>query len=186
MAPTSAQLIRRHLQQLTTGNANSLPDHELVRCFALTHDERAFAALVDRHAAMVLGLCRSILHNSHDAEDIFQAAFLVLARKAASLRKGESVGSFLYAVAYRLAHKARVRDDKRRRRERQAAPPEATPMDDVTWGELRGILHEEVNRLPEKNRAAVVLCYWEGQTHEQAAQQLGCARGTVKDRLERA
>jgi RNA polymerase sigma factor (sigma-70 family) len=135
---------------------------------------------------MVLGLCRSILHNGHDAEDIFQAAFLVLARKAASLRKSESVGSFLYAVAYRLARKARIRDGKRRQRERQAAPREATPMDDVTWGELRGVLHEEVSRLPEKCRAAIVLCYWEGRTHEQAAQQLGCARDTVKDRLERA
>ncbi|HEY7315336.1 MAG TPA: sigma-70 family RNA polymerase sigma factor [Gemmataceae bacterium] len=186
MAPTTAQLIRRHLHQLTTRNDSSLPDHELVRLFVLTRDERAFAALVDRHAAMVLGLCRSILHNGHDAEDIFQAAFLVLARKAASLRKGESVGSFLYAVAYRLARKARVRDGKRRQRERQAAPREAVPMDDVTWGELRGILHDEVSKLPEKWRAAVVLCYWEGRTHEQAAQQLGCARTTVKDRLARA
>src|SRR5205814_1130295 len=124
------------------------------------------AALVERHAAMVLGVCQSVLHNRHDAEDIFQAAFLVLARKAGSIRQGESVGSWLYAVAYRLARKARVRAGKRREYERQAPPPSgAAPTDDVTWGELRGILHEEVSRLPEKLRAAVVLCYWEGRTH---------------------
>lgn len=186
MAPTSAQLISRHLHQLTARHGSSLPDHELVQRFILSRDERAFATLVDRHAAMVLNLCRSILRNHHDAEDIFQAVFLVLARKAGSIRKGESVGSWLHAVAYRMAHKSRVRDGKRRQREQQTATHEETPMDDVTWGELRGILHEEVNRLPEKCRAAIVLCYWEGRTHEQAAQQLGCARSTVKDRLERA
>src|SRR6185437_6416108 len=113
--------------------------------------------------------------------------FLVLARKAGSILLRVSAGSGVYAVAYRLAHKARVRAGKRRVYEQQASSlSEQTPMDDVTWGELRGILHEEVSRLPEKLRAAVVLCYWEGMTHEQAAKQLGCAKGTVKDRLERA
>jgi RNA polymerase sigma factor (sigma-70 family) len=186
MGRTSAQLVFQHLYKLASRHGLALPDHELLQRFILTCDEDAFTALVHRHAAMVLGVCRSILHNSHDAEDIFQAVFLVLARKAASIRKGDSVASYLYAVAYRLARKARVRDAKRREREQRAASPEATPMDDRTWGELRDILHEEVSRLPEKYRAAVVLCYWEGQTHEQAAQQLGCARGTIKDRLERA
>ena len=100
---------------------------------------------------MVLGLSRSIVGNHHDAEDIFQAAFSDTRAKAASISKGASVGSWLYAVAYRLAHKSRVRADKRRACEQQAAvPPEQTPMDAVTWGELPDILHAEVSRLPEK------------------------------------
>jgi RNA polymerase sigma factor (sigma-70 family) len=186
MTHASARLIR-HLRQLVTQPSEALPDRELLRRFVTSRDENAFATLVERHAAMVMGLCRSILHNSHDAEDIFQAAFLVLARKAGSIRKAESVGSWLHAVAYRMAQRACVRIGKRREQELPAALlPGPTPMDEVAWGELRGILHEEVNRLPEKYRAAIVLCYWQGQTHEEAGQQLGCARGTVKDRLERA
>jgi RNA polymerase sigma factor (sigma-70 family) len=187
MPPTSVQQVYRHLRQLTARPGDSRPDTELLRQFVAAGDDSSFTVLVQRHAGMVLAVCRSILHNAHDAEDVFQAAFLVLARKAATIRKGQSVGSWLYAVAVRLAWKARARSD---RRHTQPLPKglasAATPMDDLTWGELRGILHEEVSRLPEKYRAAVVLCYWQGQTHEQASQQLGCARGTVKDRLERA
>jgi RNA polymerase sigma factor (sigma-70 family) len=187
MPHPSIPLVSQYLRRLRTRYRDPSPDHELLQRFVACRDEAAFAVLVERHAAMVLGLCRSILGNHHDAEDIFQAVFLVLARKAGSIRKSEAVGSWLYAVAYRLAHKARTRAGKRRVYEQQAAMPvEQTPMDNVTWGELRDVLHEEVSRLPEKYRAAVVLCYWEGRTHEQAGQQLGCARSTIKDRLERA
>ncbi len=187
MAHPSIPLVYRQLRQLTGWHGDPQPDHQLLQRFIMTREEAAFAALVERHGPMVLGVCRSILGNHHDAEDIFQAAFLVLARKAGSIRRSESVGSWLYAVAYRLAQKARVRAGKRRVYEQQASKsPGQTTMDDVTWGELRVILHEEVSRLPDKLRAAVVLCYWEGRTHEQAGQQLGCAKGTVKDRLERA
>lgn len=179
--------VSQYLRRLKARHGDPSMDHELLQRFVAFREEAAFAALVERHAPMVLRVCRSILGNHHDAEDIFQAVFLVLARKAGSIRKGESVGSWLYAVASRLAHKERVRAGKRRTCEQQAlVPPEQTPMDDVTWGELRDVLHEEVSRLPEKLRAAVVLCYWEGRTHEQAGQQLGCARGTIKDRLEKA
>ena len=187
MARASIPLLSHYLRRLTARCGDAATDHELLQRFVARSEEAAFATLVQRHAAMVLGLCRSILRNHHDAEDIFQAVFLVLARKAASIRKGDSVGSWLYAVAYRLAYKARVRADKQHRYEQRAAmPAEQTPMDDVTRGELRDVLHEEVSRLPEKYRAAVVLCYWEGRTHEQAGQQLGCARSTIKDRLEKA
>jgi RNA polymerase sigma factor (sigma-70 family) len=187
MGRASIPLLSHYLRRLTARYGDSATDHELLQRFVARREESAFAALVERHAAMVLGLCRSILRNHHDAEDIFQAVFLVLARKAGSIRKGDCVGSWLYAVAYRLAHKARVRAGKRHVCERRAAmPAEQTPMDEVTWGELRDILHEEVSRLPEKYRAAVVLCYWEGRTHEQAGQQLGCAKSTIKDRLEKA
>jgi RNA polymerase sigma factor (sigma-70 family) len=179
--------LTQYLRRLTARTGDLSTDHELLQRFITHRDEAAFAVLVQRYASLVLGLCRSILRNHHDAEDIFQATFVVLARKAGSIRKGEAVGSWLYAVASRLAHKARLRIGKRRVCERQAAGPlEQTPMDEVTWGELRDILHAEVSRLPEKYRAAVVLCYWQGRTHEQAGQQLGCGRSTIKDRLEKA
>src|SRR5579883_1950949 len=187
MTQSAIPLFSQYLRHLRARHGDPSTDHELLQRFVTHREESAFTALVERHAAMVLGLCRSILRNHHDAEDIFQATFLVLARKAGSIRKGESVGSWLYAVAYRLAHKLRIRAEKRRRCEHQAVVrSEQTPMDAVTWSELRDILHQEVSELPEKYRAAVVLCYWQGRTHEQAGQQLGCARGTIKDRLEKA
>jgi RNA polymerase sigma factor (sigma-70 family) len=187
MSHESIPLLTQYLRRLTNRYGDPATDQEMLQRFVACHEETAFVGLVERHAAMVLGLCRSILRNHHDAEDIFQAVFLVLARKAGSIRKGESVGSWLYAVTHRLAHKARIRAGKRHERVQRAEMPlEQTPMDEVSWGELRDILHEEVSRLPEKYRAAVVLCYWEGQTHEQAGQQLGCAKSTIKDRLEKA
>lgn len=187
MGRASIPLLSQYLRSLTASHSDPSTDHELLQRFVARREEAAFAALVERHAAMVLGLCRSILRNPHDAEDIFQATFLVLARKAGKIRKGDSVGSWLYAVAYRLSHKERVRASKRRMCEQQTTMlPEQTPMDQVTWGELRDILHEEVSRLPEKYRAAIVLCYWEGRTHEQAGQELHCAKSTIKDRLEKA
>jgi RNA polymerase sigma factor (sigma-70 family) len=187
MPHAAIPFLSQSLRRLTSQYSDPSTDHDLLQRFVICHDEDAFAALVERHAAMVLGLCRSILRNHHDAEDIFQATILVLARKAGSIRKGASVGSWLYAVAYRMAHKARLRSGKQRAYEQQVpSTAEKTPMDEVTWGELRDILHEEVSRLPEKYRAAVILCYWQGRTHEQAGQQLGCARGTIKDRLEKA
>jgi RNA polymerase sigma factor (sigma-70 family) len=187
MGRVSIPLLTHYLHRLTSRFSDPSTDHELLRRFVAHREESAFAALVERHAAMVQRLCRSILRNHHDAEDIFQAVFLVLARKAGSIRKGDSVGGWLYAVAYRLAHKARLRASKRDLYEQRAAiPREQTPMDQVTWGELRDVVHEEVSRLPEKYRAAIVLCYWEGRTHEQAGRQLGCAKSTIKDRLERA
>ncbi len=187
MTQSAIPLFSQYLRHLRTGHNDPSSDHELLQRFVTHREESAFTALVERHAAMVLGLCRSILRNHHDAEDIFQATFLVLARKAGSIRKGESVGSWLYAVAYRLAHKLRIRAEKRQRCEQRAVVHcEQTPMDAVARGELRDILHQEVSRLPEKYRAAVMLCYWQGRTHEQAGEQLGCARGTIKDRLEKA
>ena len=135
MAHSSVPLVYRHLRQLTGRHGDPVPDHQLLQRFITTREEGAFAALVERHGPMVRGVSQSILHNLHDAEEIFQAAFLVLARKAGSIRRGESVGSWLYAVAYRLAHKARIRAGKRHVREQQAPLPTRTPMDDVTWGE---------------------------------------------------
>jgi RNA polymerase sigma factor (sigma-70 family) len=136
---------------------------------------------------MVRGVCRRVLSNDHDAEDAFQATFLVLARRARSIRKSESVGSWLYGVAYRIS--ARVRADAARRQSLEVQArnmAENNPIDELTWRELRPVLDEELDRLPAKYRAPVVLCYLEGKTNTEAARELGWTKGTVSGRLARA
>ncbi len=154
-----------------------------------SESEAAFQALVARHGPMVLGVCRNILDRIHDAEDAFQATFLVLAKNAATLRDRRLVGCWLYEVAYRIALRARNRSERRRTQEMEAAEMlagEPGTESDPSWSELRPVLHEEVNRLPEKYRSAVVLCYLEGRTNEEAAALLDWPVGTVKGRLSRA
>jgi RNA polymerase sigma factor (sigma-70 family) len=162
------------------------PDRHLLERFLAHQGEDAFAALVERHGPMVLAVARSVLHHRQDAEDVFQATFLVLARRAGSVRKRGSIGSWLHGVAYRLALKARTAAAARQRRE-SSAPARAAEesLDDLTWRELRQILHEELERLPERYRAPLVLCYLEGMMQDQAAEHLGLAKGTLKGRLER-
>ncbi len=162
-------------------------DGQLLERFALRHEEEAFEALLRRHGPMVLGVCQRVLNDPHDAEDAFQATFLVLVRKARAIAKRDSVGSWLYGVAYRTALKARAEAAKRRVRERQAERMvNADPLTDLAWRDLRPVLDEELNRLPQKYRAPLVLCYLEGKTNEEAAQQLGWTKGTVSGRLARA
>jgi RNA polymerase sigma factor (sigma-70 family) len=164
-----------------------LTDRQLLEDFVRRREEAAFTTLVRRHGPMVLGVCRRVLRHEQDAEDAFQAAFLVLARKAASLAWQDSVGAWLHEVAYRLA--VRMRGDARRRQahEREAAAASrADPTAAAAWQELRQVLDEELQRLPRHYRAPLVLCYLEGRTRDEAAQQLGWTVGTVKGRLERA
>jgi RNA polymerase sigma factor (sigma-70 family) len=162
-------------------------DGALLQGFAVKHDESAFAALMHRHGPMVLRVCQSILQNEHDAEDVFQATFLVLAHKPKAIRKLDSVASWLHGVAYRLAMKARSEAARRHSRERQAAiMPSAEPKDEVLWRELQPILHQEVDRLPERYRLPFVLCHLEGKTNEEAATLLGWPKGTVLSSLSRA
>jgi RNA polymerase sigma factor (sigma-70 family) len=164
----------------------ALTDAELLEKFAATADATSFEALIWRHGAMVLGLCRRILRDQHEAEDAFQATFLVFARKASSIGHREAVGCWLYKVAYRIALRLRAAANKRPTTGEPAEElPAPEPMEDADWRDLRPVLDEEIARLPEKYRAAFVLCYLEGRTNEEAAAQLGCPHGTILSRLSR-
>src|SRR5262249_42902161 len=146
-------------------------------------DEAAFAMLVNRHGPTVLGVCRRVLNNNHDAEEAFQATFLVLSRRAASIRQTASVGCWLYRVAFRVASKLRARLARTPRT--GDLPDIATEMtEDVSWREVRRVLDEEVNCLPERLRLPVLLCYFEGKTRDEAAEVLGWKLSTLRGRLE--
>jgi RNA polymerase sigma factor (sigma-70 family) len=163
-----------------------LTDGQLLERFVRRRDEAAFAALVCRHSPMVLGVCRRVLGNLHDAEDAFQATFLVLVRKAASVVPRGLVGNWLYGVAYQTALRAKVANARRRAREKQvtALPePEAAPPD--SWPDLQPLLDQELSRLPDKYRVPILLCDLEGKTHQEAARQLGWPVGTLSGRLAR-
>lgn len=166
--------------------SHSLPsdDGQLLERFVHQRDEAAFAELVARHGPLVFGLCRRLLGHVQDAEDVFQATFLVLARKAAAIRKPQSLSCWLHGVAYRLALKARAETQRRRRHEQQAQPLGAAVDVDLSWREVCGLLDEELQRLPEKQRVPLVLCYLEGLTQDEASRRLGWPRGTFKRRLE--
>jgi RNA polymerase sigma factor (sigma-70 family) len=168
-------------------DGGGLTDGQLLASFIERRDEAAFAALVRRHGPMVLGVCRRVLGNHHDAEDAFQATFLVLARKAGSLRSRELVGNWLYGTAYRTALEARATITRRRAKERQVEEmPQPRVEPDAVWRELRPFLDQELNRLPEKYRLAVVLCDLEGRTRKEVARQLKVPEGTVSSRLATA
>jgi RNA polymerase sigma factor (sigma-70 family) len=176
----------RHLHRLAEAGGSAVrTDGELLRGFAVRREEAAFAELVRRHGPMVLALCRRLLPQDADVEDAFQATFLVLARRAASIRRQESAAGFLYGVAWRVA--TRVRAEAARR---PVAPrPDAgrnDPAAEAARRELRAILDAELSRLPEKYRTPLVLCYLEGHSHAEAAGRLGWPEGTVKGRLARA
>jgi RNA polymerase sigma factor (sigma-70 family) len=165
--------------------SGELPDRELVRRFADLRDEAAFAALVGRHGGMVLGVCRRVLGNEDDAEDAFQATFLVLSRKAATLVNKDAVGPWLFGVAHRLALKARQQTRRLPSEDRTPMRHSTDPLDELTVREAQAVLDEELSRLPERERGPLVLCYLEGMTQDEAARRLGCPLGTLKDRLVR-
>ena len=159
-------------------------DAELLDRWVVNQDEAAFELLLRRHGPLVLGVCRRLLHHPQDVEDAFQAVFLLLIRKAASIRQRQSLGSWLYKVAYRVALRARA--DRQKTAVAPAADLEAlaaAPDDELLWRDLRPVLDDEVQRLPEKYRAAFVLCHLQGLTNQQAADTLGCPLGTVLSRL---
>ncbi len=167
------------------GSAVGLTDGQLLERFIHSHDEgaeSAFNVLLERHGPMVLAVCHRVLRDSHDAQDAFQATFLVLVRKAGTVRKRESIADWLYGVALRVSAHARVRAARRRSVERAAVTGPSSAYEPPPNVDVR----DEVEHLPQDLRSAVVLCYLEGLTHEQAAQRLGWPVGTVRSRLARA
>jgi RNA polymerase sigma factor (sigma-70 family) len=186
MSSRAVSPLLRFLRDIAPGDGGGrVPDRTLLERFVAQRDEAAFAALVERYGRLVHGVCRRRLRHEQDAEDAFQATFLVLVRRAASIRKGESVGSWLYGVAYRIAAKLRAGALRRQARQQPLGEVPAKAAAEPQ-GDLKEALDEEVSRLPARFRAPLVLCYLEGKTTEQAARQLGCARGTVLSRLARA
>jgi RNA polymerase sigma factor (sigma-70 family) len=164
-----------------------LTDGQLLACFIEQHDEAAIAALVRRHGSMVWGVCHRLLRNHHDTEDAFQATFLVLVRKAASVKPRERVGNWLYGVAYKTACKARGMIAKRRLRERQVTEmPEPPGVENNLWHDLEPLLDQELSGLPDKYRFPILLCDLEGKTYKEAARQIGCPEGTLAARLSKA
>jgi RNA polymerase sigma factor (sigma-70 family) len=188
MATSQASEVIRHLHRavLRQGEAG-LTDGQLLESFLSRRDEAAMEVLVRRHGPMVWGVCRRILRSHHDAEDAFQATFLVLAHRAASVASRELLANWLYGVARQTALKARATVARRRGRERQVTdmPEPALTAQDV-WDDLRPLLDAELSRLPDKYRVVIVLCDLEGKTRTEAAGQLGLPEGTVASRLARA
>jgi RNA polymerase sigma factor (sigma-70 family) len=175
-----------HLRRLAgPAGEPDLTDTDLLGRYLASRDEAAFAALVHRHGPAVLGVCRCVLGATPDAEDAFQAAFLVLARHAGSIRKRQSLGSWLHGVALRVARKQQSRDRHRPAPAGDLGRVPARPLDDLPWREVRQILHEELDRLPERFRTPLVLCHLEGRTQDEAAVQLGWSAGTLRGRLLR-
>jgi RNA polymerase sigma factor (sigma-70 family) len=170
------------------GTLTGLSDRQILERFVDRRDEAAFEALMVRHGPMVLNVCRQLLLDPHDVEDAFQAVFLVLVRKARGIRVEGSLGPWLYTVSNRVAARARANRRRLGTREISAAVERSKSTADRTLDRLEaaGVIHEELDRLPERLRAPVVLCYLQGLTHELAAGQLGCPVGTVRSRLSRA
>jgi RNA polymerase sigma factor (sigma-70 family) len=186
MAATQSGTLLRHIRKLAdTAPVEERPDQQLLEDFAACRAEAAFATLVSRHGPMVLRVCRRVLHHEQDAEDAFQATFLVLAQNTASIRKRDAVGDWLYGLAYRTAMKAKRSAARRRKHEAQVRPI-APILASPTWDEVQAVLDEELQRLSPAFRKAFVLCILEGKSGAEAASESGCKEGTVKSRVNRA
>jgi RNA polymerase sigma factor (sigma-70 family) len=187
MASGQIAVVYRQIGRLFgSGTVTGLSEGQLLDRFVARRDDEAFRAIVARHGPMVLSVCRSILRDPNDVDDAFQAVFLILVRRADSLCRRDLLGGWLHGVARRVARRALV--EAMQRRDREGTGPEPAdktgPVDDNV--DVLPLIHEEVNRLPESYREAVVLCYFQGRSHEEAAQELGWPVGTVKGRLARA
>ena len=187
MATAALAGVLQHLRTLAHAKAyEESSDRQLLELFLAEQEEAAFVALLRRHGPMVLQVCRRIQSSSHDAEDVFQATFLLLARKAGSIRKPESLASWLHGVAHRLALEAKAQATRRQTYEREAAQMRSTSNSSVETGqELQGTLDEALRQVPEKYRVPLLLRYLEGKSQEEVARQLSCPVGTVRSRLAR-
>jgi RNA polymerase sigma factor (sigma-70 family) len=186
MATTQMGTVLRHIRRLAGGAAPERTDRQLLDDFAGRRDEAAFAALIARHGEMVLRVCRRVLGHEQDAEDAFQATFLVLARNTASIRQRETLAGWLHGVAHRTAMKAKRTAARRRRREGLSRSPAPASPPALMWEEVRTVLDEEVGRLADPFRSAFVLCVLEGKTGPEVAAVLGCKEATVYTRMNRA
>ncbi len=187
MATSQRSKILQHLRRAALlQDGAGLTDAQLLEEYIGRRDEAAVAALVRRHGPMVWGVCRRILRNYHDAEDAFQATFLVFVRKAASIASPELLANWLYGVAHQTALKARATAAKRKTRERQVKEmPEPAVTENDLWKDLQPLLDQGLSRLSDKYRAAIVLCDLEGKTRKEAARQLDVPEGTLAARLAR-
>ncbi|MFL5343032.1 MAG: RNA polymerase sigma factor, partial [Gemmataceae bacterium] len=185
MSGSRSAALRKVLRSAAALDPLTATDRELLRRFARENDQGAFETLVNRHTAMVFGVCRRALPNVQDAEDACQATFLVLAGRANDGRWQESVANWLYAAARKVARNARVAAERRVRRETGAAVPEAAePVDRMTGRELLSALDAALERLPPGYREPIVLCYLEGLTRDEAAIRLGIPLATLHTRID--
>jgi RNA polymerase sigma factor (sigma-70 family) len=187
MSTASLSPVVTYIRGLAERDARALTDRQLLDRFTLDQDEGAFAELVRRHGPMVLSVCRRALRHEQDAEDAFQAAFLILARKAGDIRERDSVGGWIYCVAQRVAMRARAVIHRRR----ELSAPLGDAHDEIARAHspverLCPSLEEELRRLPEPYRSAVVLCYLEGRTQNEAAHLLTTTAAAINSRLKRA
>ena len=173
------------LRMLAIAHGEMPPDQELVRRFVADRDEAAFVRLLQKHGPMVLGVCRRLLADGPDAEEAFQATFLVLAQKAGSIRKRRSVSSWLYGVATRVAGNIRKGNARRSRHIAEHVNRIESVENEVSWREVRAALDEEIAKLPDRLRLPVILCYLDGMTRDEAAAELGWSPTTLRGRLER-
>ena len=179
--------VLRHVRRLAGTAVADFTDAQLLGRFVAQRDGDAFASLVERHGRLVWGVCWQVLRRHHDAEDAFQATFLVLARRAASIRKTEAVAGWLHRVAYHTATRLGERISRRRIQERQdASDRQENAHAELAWRELQEVLQQELGRLPEKVRAPFILCCLEGKSGAEAARALGWKEGTVTGRLTQA
>lgn len=181
MTMSPAEIARRALSE----HLAAIPPAELLTRYAARRNPEAFAGLVQQFGPMVLGTCRRVLGPSADVDDAFQAVFLALARQANSFRDAQSLPAWLHRVSLRVAHKALARRPARSQPPETVADP-ADPFADVAWKDVRRVLDEELDALPDKYRGPVVLCWLDGLTQDQAAGRLGVSLATLKRRLETA
>jgi len=182
---SSSQAIPLAALRRLAGSPDAGPDDELLRKFCADRDEAAFAVIVRRYGGLVLDVCRTVLRHDADADDSFQATFVTLAANARRVHQPAALAGWLHAVAFRTAGKARRARDRRRVREANAPPRADAPPPDPSWSEVREAIHEEVDRLPERYRAAVVLFYLVGHTQDEVARALGLSTAEAKKRFER-
>jgi RNA polymerase sigma factor (sigma-70 family) len=186
MADTSLGTVLRHVRAMGTPAAGR-SDAELLEAFLSCQDQAAFAILVRRHGDLVLNTCRRVLHHQQDAEDAFQATFLLLARKGGSLRHRPALAGYLHSVAYRTALAVRRATHRRRAHEARAqAPAPRDPASELDWREVQALLEQAIQQLPELYREVFVLCYLEGHSRAEVALLLGLKEGTVSSRLDKA